>query len=384
MVLGTASVVGAATLVLGGVPAYAAAPHSTPASHQHDDSLRDLGAEYGLRIGTAVSPAGLQDPEYREIIAEEFSSVTAENEMKWETLEPVRGEYNWGPADELVEFAKENHQLVRGHVLLWQNQLPAWLTEGVADGTIGTEELREILRQHVYNVVSHFKGDIWHWDVVNEAFVDDWETGDFESGIHPERFWVQHLGPEILADVFRWAHDADPKAVLFYNDYAIEHMGQKSDALYAWVQEQLAAGVPIEGIGFQTHLSTEYGFPGGFQENMQRFADLGLDIALTEVDVRTFVDSPETQEPLTPALQQQQEDYWRQTIEACLAVRECVSYTVWGVSDEQSWVPGWFTGMGSALLWDENLERKPQYYVVQDVLETADAKHRTGRGAGRN
>ncbi len=384
LVLGTASVVGVATLILAPAPALAAQPPSAPASGQHDDSLRDLGAKSGLRIGTAVSPAGLADPEYRELIADQFSSVTAENEMKWETLEPVRGQYNWGPADRLVEFAKQNHQLVRGHVLLWQNQLPAWLTQGVADGSIDKDELREILKQHVYNTVGHFKGKIWHWDVVNEAFTDDWETGSAPSGVHPERFWVKHLGPEILSDVFRWAHDADPKAKLYYNDYAIEHIGQKSNALYEWTKQQLAAGVPIHGMGFQTHLSTEYGFPGGFQRNLQRFADLGLDVALTEVDIRTFVDSPETQEPLTPALQQQQEDYWRQTIEACLAVRECVSYTVWGVSDAQSWVPGWFQGMGSALLWDEHLQPKPQYFDVQEVLATTDAEHRTGWGAGRN
>jgi endo-1,4-beta-xylanase len=387
LTVGAAGLVGAASLVLAPLPAFAAQPHSAPASHKPGDSLRDLAAESGLRIGTAVNPAGLASQKYRKLIANEFSSVTAENEMKWETLEPVRGQYNWGPADELVTFAEENGQLVRGHVLLWQNQLPGWLTAGVADGSIDKDELREILKQHVYDVVTHFKGRIWQWDVVNEAFTDDWETGDFPSGVHPGRFWVANLGEEILADVFRWAHDADPDALLFYNDYAIEHYGQKSNALYAWVQEQLAAGVPIDGIGFQTHLSTEYGFPGGepggFAGNMQRFADLGLNVAITEVDVRTDV-QPGTNTPLTPALQAQQEDYWRKTMEACLQVQECISYTVWGVSDDQSWVPSTFPGKGAALLWNEKLKRKPQYFDVKEVLATTDAEPRIQLPAGLN
>jgi endo-1,4-beta-xylanase len=384
LVLGTASLVGACTLFLGASPAFAAAPPTNP-SPQHSDSLRDLAAQDGLRIGTAVNPSELGSATYESLIADQFSSVTPENEMKWETLEPVRGQYNWAPADKLVAFAKANHQLVRGHTLLWQNQLPGWLTQGVADGSISKAELRDILKKHITEVVSHFKGQIWQWDVVNEAFADTWN--DPNSGVEENHFWVKNLGPEILADAFRWAHEADPKALLFYNDYAIEDWGVKSTAVYDWVKQQKAAGVPIDGVGFQTHLSTEYGFPDynghTMQQNLQRFADLGLKVAETEVDVRTDV-TPGTNTPLTPELQQQQRDYWKKTLQACLAVRECISYTVWGVSDNQSWVPSTFPGKGAALLYDDQVQAKPQFSDLQEVLATTDAAHRTGLGAGRN
>jgi endo-1,4-beta-xylanase len=395
IVLGTASVVGACTLLLGASPAFAAGASGTAHSWHHNESLRELAAEDGLRIGTAVNPSELASSSFRSLIADQFSTVTPENEMKWETVEPVRGQYNWAPADKLVAFAKANHQLVRGHTLMWHNQLPGWLTSGVSNGTIGKAELRDILKKHVTDEVTHFKGKIWQWDVANEAFADT--SDNPKSGINPNRFWVKNLGPDILADVFRWAHAADPKALLFYNDYAIEDWGVKSTAIYDWVKAQKAAGVPIDGIGFQTHLSTQYGFPdyGGhtMQQNLQRFTDLGLKVAETEVDIRTDVQrvpndtstpAKYTNTPLTPALQQKQQDYWKRTLQACLAVRGCISYTVWGVSDNQSWVPSTFPGKGAALLYDEKVQPKPQFFDLQHVLATTDAPHRGGEQAERD
>jgi endo-1,4-beta-xylanase len=193
---------------------------------------------------------------------------------------------------------------------------------------------------------------------------------------------VQHLGAGILADAFRWAHAADPEALLFYNDYAIEDVNAKSTAILNWMKGLKAQGVPIDGIGFQTHLDTQYGVPGDFTQDMQRFADAGFKIAETEVDVRTFVKDG-TNTPTTAAAQKLQEANWKQTIDSCLAVRACISYTVWGVSDDESWVPSTFHGEGAALLNDEQLQPKPQYFVVQHELATTDAPQRAGRGAGR-
>src|SRR4051794_38766317 len=156
-------------------PAAALAAPSSNAVGTHTDSLRDLGARVGLRVGTAVNPTELTNPKNSSLIAEQFSTVTPENEMKWETLEPTRGHYNWGPADRLVAFAKQNHELVRGHTLLWHNQLPTWLTSGVANGSISKTELRALLKKHIQDTVGHFKGQIWQWDVANEVFSDTWE-----------------------------------------------------------------------------------------------------------------------------------------------------------------------------------------------------------------
>jgi endo-1,4-beta-xylanase len=378
LLLGAASAVGACSLLLSPMAAMAASSSSTtnPPVGTHTDSLRDLGARVGLRVGTAVNPTELNSSTYKSLIADQFSTVTPENEMKWETVEPTRGQYNWAPADKLVAFAEQNHQLVRGHTLVWGNQLPSWLTTGVANGTIGKPELRDILKKHITDEVSHFKGKIWQWDVVNEAFSDG-------SNSTPSKYWVQQLGVGILADAFRWAHAADPKALLFYNDYAIEDVNSKSTAILNWMKGLKADGVPIDGIGFQTHLDTQYGVPGDFTQDMQRFADAGFKVAVTEADVRTFV-QPGTNTPVSADAQAKENANWKQTIDSCLAVRACISYTVWGVSDNQSWVPGTFHGEGSALLWDEQLQPKPQYTVVQHELATTDAVHRTGEGAGRS
>jgi endo-1,4-beta-xylanase len=173
--------------------------------------------------------------------------VTPGNEMKWQVVEPTRGTYDWSAADRLVRFAHQHGQLVRGHVLLWHNQLPDWLTAGVSNGSITNAELKRLLHEHVTDEVTHFKGKIWQWDVANEFFTDS-----APSTINPDDFWVSHLGAGIIAGAFRWAHAAEPHALLFYNDYNItgeDGSNAKSDAAYAWVRRALAQGVPIYGIG---------------------------------------------------------------------------------------------------------------------------------------
>lgn len=365
--------------LLAAVPAATAASPSAPEQgrgQEHAsapsvpaDSLRALASDVGLHIGTAVNAEQLaQNPRYREIVADQFSTVTPENAMKWEALEPRRGEYDWAQADQLVEFAQENDQLVRGHTLVWHNQLPAWLNEAAPDMT--PEELRAVLRQHIFDVVRHFRGDIWQWDVVNEA-VDD--NGELRDSI-----WLQKLGPGYIADAFRWAHQADPKALLFYNDYNVAYTGAKSERIYQLVKELQAQGVPIHGVGFQTHLSTQYGFPQ-LRENLQRFADLGLYVAETEVDVRTEVQEG-TNTPTSNAGALAQDAEYSQSLQACLQVRRCISYTVWGIGDHLSWVPGTFPGTGAATIYDEDLQPKSSYDVLQQDLELASgAPVRPGR-----
>ena len=332
-----------------------------------DDSLRALASRVGLRIGTAVNTDVLAtNATYQQITADQFSSVTPENVMKWQVVEPTQGTYDWSAADKLVKFAEAHGQLVRGHTLVWHSQLPTWLTAGTYTST----ELRDLLRKHITDEVSHFKGNIWQWDVVNEAFLDD--------GTMRPTIWLDALGSSYIADAFRWAHQADPKALLFYNDYNIEGLGPKSDAVYGLVKDLRAQGVPIDGVGAQGHLDTKYGFPNQMRQNLQRFADLGLKVALTEVDVRTTVPDTTTPEKLA-----QNADY-SQMLEACLLVRACISYTVWGFGDAFSWVPGVFAGEGSADIYDENLQPKASYFALQQTLMLASgAPHRDGTGAGR-
>ncbi|MFG2108850.1 endo-1,4-beta-xylanase [Micromonospora chersina] len=356
-------------------PATAGRPYN-PA----DQSLRNLALRHGLAIGTAVDLAALDDPadpRYRQLAASEFSTVTAENAMKWESLEPTRGSYNWGPADQLVAFAKQNNQRVRGHVLVWHNQLPGWLTSGVADGSISTTQLRDILRNHITAVVTHFKGRIWQWDVVNEAVSDPWDT---PSTLHYKGFWAQHLGPGYIADAFRWARAADPHALLFYNDYNIEAFGSgdpandKTQFVYDMAKDLLAQGVPIDGVGSQGHLGTQYGNFDTLQVAgaLRKFAGLGLATAFTEVDVRSQltagVQAGDSNE-INPRLQASAANF-SVLLQACLAERHCLSFTVWGFTDKHSWVPGWFSDPpeGLATIYDENYQPKRAYQEMKADL----------------
>lgn len=320
-------------------------------------SLRDLGDRADLFMGTAIDATALaNEPTYRARAASEFSSITAENVMKWQLVEPVRGQLDFTAADQLVAFAQANHQRVRGHTLVWHNQNPTWLTDGVANGSITPDQLRSLLRQHILDEVGHFRGRVAQWDVVNEAFNED---GTLRSTI-----WLQNLGPGYIADAFRWAHQADPRAKLFYNDFNLESLGPKSDAALALVQQLRAQGVRIDGVGFQGHLGAQFPAPGTLQVNMKRFSDMGLLTEITEGDVRMVLPPDATK------LEAQAEGY-RVLLDACLLTRGCGGLTVWGFTDLHSWVPGVFAGQGAADLLDANFQPKPAYDAVRTDLVLA-------------
>jgi endo-1,4-beta-xylanase len=339
---------GAAAVAPGALP-----PGAHGGSALLDRSLRDLAKRQDLRVGTAVDMAALAaDGTYQAHVAEQFSTVTPENVMKWESIEPQRAVFTWDAADTLVDFARAHGQLVRGHTLVWHNQNPTWLTQG----TFTPAELREILRQHIFAEAGHFRGKIWAWDVANEV-IDD-------SGQLRNSFWLQKLGPSYIADAFRWAHQADPKAKLFINDYNVEGVNAKSTAYYNLVRDLRRQGVPIQGFGIQGHLGVQYGFPGDVLANLQRFEKLGLQTALTEVDVRMPL-------PVDATKLQAQGFGYNSLLTSCLLVRACVSYTVWGFTDKYSWVPGVFNGEGAANLLDQNFAPKPAWNAIRQTLAAA-------------
>jgi endo-1,4-beta-xylanase len=330
-----------------------------------DRPLRELGKRHDLRIGTAVDMNALgSDTTYRNRVASEFSAVTAENVMKWSELEPTRGTYNWGPADELVAFAKRNGQKVHGHTLLWHNQLPGWLTSGVADGSIDSAELRDIVRNHITNVVKHFRGKVWHWDVVNEAFTD----GD--APVLRNTIFLQHLGPNYIADALRWAHAADSRVKLYLNDYAIDNINPKSTAYLEYAKQLLRQRAPLHGMGFQGHLDLQYPIPHDAYANLRRFDDIGLETAFTEVDVRYFL-------PSSTYNTAGQVGSFTILMQACLLTPRCVMFTLWGFTDKYSWVPGFFDGQGEATPLDANFQPKPAYVGLQVTLAGATGpRHR--------
>ena len=319
-----------------------------PAALAHGGGLRDVARR--PLIGTAVDMNALaNDPTYKAAIEREFNIVTPENVMKWETVEPQQGVTDFSQGDALVRFARANHQLVRGHTLVWHSQLPSWLTSG----TFTPAQLRDILRRHIFEEAGHFRGRIYAWDVVNEAFNED--------GTLRDTIWLRALGPGYIADAFRWAHQADPHAKLYYNDFNLESIGPKSDAALALVKQLQAQHVPIDGVGFQGHLSIEFPYPDTFGANLQRFAAAGVDVAITEADVRMVL-------PATPEKLATQATYFANMMRGCVAVRRCVSFTLWGFTDKYSWVPGFFAGEGAATPLDESFQPKPAYFALRDAL----------------
>jgi endo-1,4-beta-xylanase len=319
--------------------------------------LKAVAGIDGRWVGSAVDTTALaNEHDYAQKLGQQFSSVTPENVMKWETVEPQQGVANYAEADRLVAFAQAHHMMVRGHNLVWHSQLPAWLTQGIAAGSYTNAQLTQILHDHITAEVSHFRGQVYAWDVVNEPLNED--------GTLRHTIWYDALGPDYIAQALRWAHAADPNATLYVNDYNLEWIGPKSNGMFALAQQMLAEGAPLDGIGFESHLDIRSGFPGDMAQNMQRFAALGLDEAVTEADVRINL-------PATRAELEQQASYYTQLVQACLADDRCVSYTVWGFTDRHSWVPGFFAGEGAACLYDENLAPKPAYFAVRRAFESA-------------
>ena len=327
----------AVTTALAGGPAQAAEPLT----------LHELAAAQGKYVGSATDNSELSDAPYAAILGSGFGRITPGNSMKWDATEPQQGRFTFERGDAITDFAQAHGQGVRGHTLVWHSQLPGWVA------ALPPEQVESAMTNHITQVAGHYRGAVEAWDVVNEPFNED---GTFRAGP-----FLDAMGSDYIATALRAAHAADPDADLYINDYNTDGLGAKSDGMYRLVSELVAEGVPIDGVGFQSHLAVQYGFPEGMRQNLQRFADLGLDVAVTELDVRM-------QLPADPAKLATQADYYRRVFEACLAVTRCEGVTVWDYTDKYSWVPGAFPGQGAATLYDENLLPKPVYGTVRAAL----------------
>lgn len=315
------------------------------------DSLQALGASHSLRIGASLISTPLrEDAAYRDAVAREFSIVTVESALKLGLVRREPSEYTFGPADSIVDFARHQGQTVRGHTLVWHEEVPDWLDAADLD----REAAMVLLEQHIKTVVGRYAGLIQEWDVVNEAIDDDGELRD--------TVWLRLIGPEYIALAFQWAHEADPDARLFYNDYNIEWSSPKSDAAHDLLAGLLESGVPVHGIGFQGHFTLDW-FPSthDMAMNFERFADLGLEIQLTEVDVRLEV-------PITDEKLEAQADIYWQLMAVCMEQPACTTFITWGVSDRYSWIPDMRPGFDAGLLLDVDYEPKPAYWALIDAL----------------
>jgi endo-1,4-beta-xylanase len=314
------------------------------------ESLRELAAEHDLWIGAAVQPNQiLCEPAYAEVLKREFNMLTTENALKFGPVHPAPDRYDWRAADTVIEYAEANDMLVRGHTLVWHRQLPSW----VQDGDWTREDLLDVLHEHIMTVVGRYKGRIAAWDVVNEAIDDDGELRD--------TIWLRVIGPDYIELAFRWAHEADPEALLFYNDYSCEALGCKSDAVYELVQDLLAKDVPIHGVGWQMHVALGSAPPlGHVKSNLERLGALGLQVQITEMDVRLRDTKPST-------LQRQAQIYG-DTLQLCIDSPSCTAFVLWGFTDRHSWIPGAFKGWDDALIFDKAYTPKPAYAAMCEVL----------------
>lgn len=326
-------------------------PALTPTLTPPSTSLRSLAQVRSLWIGAAVAVGPLLDEVlYARTLAREFNMLTPENAMKFGPVHPDLDRYNFDAADTIVDFAEENDMQVRGHTLVWHSQLPSWLTEG----NWTREELIQILQEHIMTVVGHYRGRVLAWDVINEAVAD--------NGRLRETIWLNGIGPEYIDMAFQWAHEADPGALLFYNDYSGEGLGAKSDAIYALTQGLLQRGVPIHGVGLQMHVSVDsFPRPQDVAVNMERLSALGLEVHITEMDVR--IQDPATEEDLI-----RQASVYRDVFHVCQSVQNCKAFVLWGFTDLHSWISSHIGGWDTALIFDKVYRPKPAYNALIDEL----------------
>jgi endo-1,4-beta-xylanase len=336
-----------AALATGGTAQAALAP-GTP--------LKTLAQAAGGRyFGSDMTGNLLSQSTVTQLQAQQFNMVTPGNEMKWDTTEPSNGTFNFAPGDQIVSYAQANGERLRCHNLVWSSQLPSWVS------ALPASQVQAAMETHITTEATHYKGECYAWDVVNEPFNSD---GSFESDP-----FFNAMGSGYIADALRTAHAADPNAKLYLNDYNIEGENAKSNAMFSLAQSLLAQGVPLNGIGFESHFILGQ-VPSDMEANMQRFANLGLDVAVTELDDRITL-------PATTANLQQQATDFSTVVKDCLGVSRCVGVTQWAVGDADSWVPGTFSGQGAATMFDQNYNPKPAFTAVQNTLAAASGSQNT-------
>ena len=323
------------------------------------DTLRSAAAARRILVGAAVDPTHLGESQYASTLGREFSQIQPENMTKMAAIQPERGLFDFRAADAIVAFSEAHNMKVRGHTLVWHEALPGWLTSA----KFTPAEILDIMRTHIRTEVAHFAGRIYAWDVVNEAITGD---GAMRSDVYSDRPGTGLPGKYgYIAEAFRVAHDADPKAILFYNDYDTEVSNAKSDAVYEMVRWLISDGVPIGGVGFQCHLALKGIARQDMMANLRRFVALGVEVQITELDVSVPVNAKGIAKPAD--LDQEARDY-SDIAGACLAVRHCTAIQTWGFTDRYSWIPGERKGFGAALPFDVDYRPKPAYRALLDAF----------------
>lgn len=323
-----------------------------------DNSLRSLADKREIFVGAAVNTNLLDnDNDYTNLLKAEFNMVVPENAMKWHTIRPQKDVYDFAQADKLVLFAEDNKMAIRGHTLVWGAKMSDWFNQLDSDLKIKN------INEHIDRVLDRYRGKVYAWDVVNEA-IDD-------SGEYAPSELLNSVGPKYIEESFRRAREVDKKTKLFWNEWGADCINKRSDRFYEEVKGLLSRNVPIDGVGLQMH--TGLGRPetttplpeiDNVRENFKRFADLGLEIHITEMDVQIQSAPGSWADKL-----QQEADFYGEIMKMSLEFPSFKAFLVWGVDDKHSWISTYLTDKKDApLLFDESYKPKIAYYAVKKAL----------------
>jgi GH35 family endo-1,4-beta-xylanase len=328
-------------------------------------TLREYATKNGKFLGTAISMwkndlSNSNLGETKEVGAQ-FNMLVAENEMKWDALEPSRNSFSYGSADNLVKFAQNHEMRLRGHCLAWHSQLPTWVSsDGKKNDKNWTrEEALQILKNHVEKVVKHYKGKVAEWDVVNECLDDDQSIVRSNTEgytLRKNSMWTQAVGDAFIDSAFVWAHRADPDAELYLNDYGVEFSNKaKTVSLYNLAMRLKKKGIPIDGVGIQCHFSVGDVDSVMLDRTIRRFAEAGLKCIITELDMGISSTSSKN-------LEEQARNY-RVITDIVLNNDNCPSMVIWGLKDNNSWRES-----SNPLLYTSSIGKKPAWYAVRSAL----------------
>ncbi len=360
-----------------------------------EEDLPSLAEKYQdyFFIGAAADYRSFVD-EHTLLLKKHFNSIVCENEMKWVNTQPVEGEFHFDVPDKMVAFAEENNMKIRGHCLVWHDMLPNWVFRGLDGKTASKDLVLERLRNHITEVVTHYKGKVYAWDVVNEVvlgYKDDGTDSGEDAGLatdwnYRNSKWSQICGEDYIIEAFRAARAADPDALLFYNDFW-NWLDGKREFIINSIVKKLQAENLIDGIGLQAHMNisvaeekmqnqTMWQTPENLEREIQEYAALGLDVHITELDVsiytRDYTSSDKSRWFNEPELNEDYQDRlaarYAEFIEMFRRNADVISnVTFWGISDDSTWLSEFSSGRPDhPLLFDKQLKAKKAFYAVMD------------------
>ncbi|OQP06139.1 1,4-beta-xylanase [Geobacillus sp. 46C-IIa] len=325
-------------------------------------SLREVFAN-DFRIGAAVNPVTLEAQQ--SLLIHHVNSLTAENHMKFEHLQPEEGRFTFNIADQIFDFARSHHMAVRGHTLVWHNQTPSWVFQDSQGHFVDRDVLLERMKSHISTVVQRYKGKVYCWDVVNEAVANEGSEWLRSST------WRQIIGDDFIQQAFLYAHEADPEALLFYNDYN-ECFPEKREKIYTLVKSLRDRGIPIHGIGMQAHWSLTRPSLDEIHAAIERYASLGVILHITELDISMFEFDDHRKDLIAPTneMVERQAERYEQIFSLFKEYRDIIqSVTFWGIADDHTWLDH-FPVQGRKnwpFLFDEQHKPKPAFWRVVSV-----------------